>query len=326
MLQDSFDRIHNYLRVSLTDKCNLNCFYCNPIGNGNSYLKSNVLSYENLISILEKFIDSGINKIRFTGGEPLVRKDIEKFFEQIANNQLLQTIKFGITTNGVFLDKYIQNLKLANINNINISLDSLNRTKYQEITGSDYLNKVIENIALLKSQSFAKIKINVVSARNVNDNEVFDFVEFAIKNDINLRFIEFMPFSNNSWKNAEFISSAEIMEIIESKFDYQQVDSISDNTKDFQIVGTNTIISTISPISEHFCGTCNRLRITSDGMMKLCLFSEKANSLNLKELIEVEQSLFENKVTNFLSYKKYSHPEVDKLLQLNDLEMLSIGG
>lgn len=326
MLIDNFNRKHNYLRVSLTDKCNLNCFYCNPKDKNNSYIKQNILSYEDVISILEKFVALGINKIRFTGGEPLVRKDVDKFFDLITENPNFGGITFGITTNGIFLDKYLEKLELAKISNINISLDSLQPEKFRKITGSDSLEKVLKNIRLVKTKKFANVKINVVSAKNMNDSEIIDFVEFAIENDLNLRFIEFMPFSNNSWNNAEFISSNEIMEIIQNKFDYQQVESTSVNTKEYLIEGTNTIISTISPISQHFCDDCNRLRISSTGQLKLCLFSDKNEGLNLKEIINFNNFDFKNSIQNYLSKKKYKHPEIDELIKLNDLEMLSIGG
>lgn len=326
MLTDNFNRIHNYLRVSLTDKCNLNCFYCNPKDKVNFYIKKDILSYEDLISLLEKFIDSGISKIRFTGGEPLVRKDIDKFFDLIEENPKFQKITLGITTNGIFLDKYLKQLEKANVKNINISLDSLQKENFKNITGSDSLEKVLENIQLLKLKNFAKIKINVVSARNVNDSEILDFVLFAIKNELNLRFIEYMPFSDNGWNDAEFLSAAEIVNKVREEFNLEIIEQNNKLATEYKIKGTNTLIGTISPISEHFCSSCNRLRMTSDGQLKLCLFSDAKTSFDLREIANLSIIDFANEVQGFLSNKKFAHPEVDDLIKLNDLKMLSIGG
>jgi cyclic pyranopterin phosphate synthase len=279
-----------------------------------------------LISLLEKFIDSGINKIRFTGGEPLVRKDIGKFFNLIEENPKFEKITLGITTNGIFLDKYLKQLEEANIKNINISLDSLRKENFKNITGLDSLEKVLENIQLLKSKNFAKIKINVVSARNVNDSEILDFVQFAIENELTLRFIEYMPFSDNGWNDAEFLSATEIINNVRKEFDLEMMEQDNKLATEYRIKGTNTLIGTISPISEHFCGSCNRLRMTSDGQLKLCLFSDARSSFDLKDIFNLSNEEFAKEVQGFLSNKQFSHPEVEDLIKLNDFKMLSIGG
>ena len=326
MFIDNFNRIHNYLRVSLTDKCNLNCFYCNPSGNGNINKSNDILSYEELVKILRLFVRNGIDKIRFTGGEPLVRKDVDKFFNFIAADSEFSDTTLGITTNGILIDKFINELENANISNINISLDSLQRDNFKKIAGHDKLDQVISNIELLLSRKFANIKINVVSAKNVNDTEINEFVNFAVDRDLNLRFIEYMPFSNNGWNNAQFIPADEIIDTIKFKYNVVELPKENSITRDFIISGTNAKISTISPISEHFCASCNRLRLTSTGKLKLCLFSDNNNSLDLKSLSDLDNYSINNEINDFLSKKSFSHPEIEDLIQLSNINMLSIGG
>ncbi|OGU59020.1 MAG: cyclic pyranopterin phosphate synthase MoaA [Ignavibacteria bacterium GWF2_33_9] len=326
MLIDNFNRIHNYLRVSLTDKCNLNCFYCNPSGNGSLHKANEILTYEELLQILVNLTKLGIRKIRFTGGEPLVRKDIGLFFGLLANNGNFANTTFGITTNGILLDNFLNELKSSKINNINISLDSLEKEKFKQITGSDMLPKVLSNIDLILNQGFANVKINVVAAKNVNDDEILEFVKFATDRQINLRFIEYMPFSNNDWNDVQFISAKEITDIISSKYKLQIINKENSITNDYLLKDGKTIISTISPISDHFCSSCNRLRLSAKGKLQLCLFSDSNSSLDLKRLMELNELQIQEKLNEFLIKKQFAHPDVKELIQLSNSNMLSIGG
>jgi molybdenum cofactor biosynthesis protein A len=321
-LIDKYNRIHTYLRFSITGNCNLSCMYCNPNNKVNK--KYNSLSKDEILKMIELFFQLGINKLRLTGGEPLVRDDFDELILGIHELNKTYNAKLGITTNGILLDKKIQLLVDSGFDSINISLDSLDTKKFNEITGNDKLEKTINAIKSLSKYPSLFPKINTVVIKGQNDNEILDFVEFSIQNNMPLRFIEFMPFSKNDWQNDGFMSYKEIIEKVSSKYDLIRITDDESVAKYFQVAGTNAKIGFISSISEHFCGTCNRLRITNDGKMKLCLFSKGNDILDLKQIIDSDNP--KSEICNFLGYKELAHPSIDelKLLKLND--MLEIGG
>ena len=331
-LTDSFNRIHDYLRISLTDKCNLNCIYCNPADFGFTKLRRNeILSFDELIRLINIFAGKlGIKKIRFTGGEPLVRKNIIEFFKMIYPLKNKFGFTTGLTTNGTLLEDKLETLKDFGLDKLNISLDSLKPDRFKFITGKDNLNSVLRSITKALELGFYPLKINVVIMKNVNDDEIIDFVDLIKNTNLNVRFIEFMPFENNGWSQNSFISYKEIKKIIEDKYHLKEITNIKNLVaKDFSLVGYPGKVSFISSISNHFCDSCNRLRITSSGKMKLCLFSNGENELNFKEILN--NKIYSDDdickmIKSSLQFKHKVHPDIEELINLEENNMLNIGG
>jgi len=337
-LIDNFNRTHDYLRISLTDKCNLNCIYCNPKTLQHSSLHQNeLLSFEELLELIKIFLQSfGVKKIRFTGGEPLARKDVLQFFEKVSRLKNDYNFEIGLTTNGSLLEDHLEKLKQFKFDNLNISLDSLNREKFVAITGSDFLHSVLHSIEKALHLGFSSLKLNAVIIRNINDVEILDFVDFVKDKDINIRFIEFMPFTNNAWSKDGFISSSEIRNVIKQKYQLKMLDKkLSLVSKDYELVGYKGKVSFISSISDHFCDSCNRLRITAKGKMKLCLFSTSESELDFRKIFsegsfgrdeKLERNEIEEKIVRAMELKNEKHPEIESIVQMDQNEMIGIGG
>ncbi len=331
ILKDKYDRVHDYLRISLTDKCNLNCQYCNPErSNAQKIKRSDILNFDELLRLIDIFTSQlGVKKIRFTGGEPLVRKDVIKFFEMMYPLKVKYGFETGMTTNGTLLEEKLTDLKRYGLDRLNISLDSLKPEKFQFITGKDNFHSVFRAIHKALDLGFHPLKINVVVMKNINDNEVIDFVDFVKDTPMNVRFIEFMPFGNNHWNYDSFISWNEIKNRIESKYQLLELPSGRNNVaKDFGIEGHTGKVSFISSISNHFCSTCNRLRVDAKGNMRLCLFATGENELRFKELLNAHYSDEDicRLIDDTLQLKWKSHPDVEELLSFEQNNMLSIGG
>lgn len=330
-LIDRFDRVHDYLRISLTDKCNFQCQYCNPDGMRNHLSeKKNILTFEEILRIIKIFsAELGFKKFRFTGGEPLVRKGIFYFFHEVKKLKEYNDFEVGITTNGSLLAGNTQKLKENGIDKLNISLDTLKKDRFISITGRDELSNVTNVIEEAVENGFTPVKINAVIIKGVNDDEILDFIEFVKNRNVNIRFIEFMPFGNNDWQKDGFISFREINEIVSQQ--YKLVPIINDKNsvaKDYQIVGHEGKVSFISSISEHFCSSCNRVRITSDGKFRLCLFTDGKHELNFKDLFRACFSDEEiiNQLHNVVNNKWEKHPTSEELVNMESNNMLRIGG
>ena len=331
-LTDSFNRVHDYLRVSLTDKCNLKCIYCAPIYTAVKKLNSKqILSYEELLRLIAIFVrDLGFKKIRLTGGEPFVREGSFDFVNSLSALKNTFPFQLSVTTNGTLIHGKLAHLKAAGIDSLNISLDSLSDKKIEAITGVAVLPDIVSSIEEAIEAGYQKLKINVVIIRNVNDDELSDFVDFAIKYDVNIRFIEFMPFTANGWSQESFMSYKEMKNIIEQKYKLIPLDN--DNlkiAKDYQISSKPGLISFISSMSEHFCSGCSRLRITAEGIMKLCLFSQAGENFNLKNMLRddsVSDSDIAASIRQNMQYKKQEHPDMQTLMSFEKNIMTSIGG
>ncbi len=329
-LTDSFGRIHNYVRISLIDKCNLNCIYCNP-ANSFARFESNksILAYEELyrlIKILVRYLE--VKKIRFTGGEPLIRKDVIKFFEMIFPLKNQNDFDIGITTNGTYLLDKLELLKKFGVDRLNISLDTLNKTKFIAITGKDYFDETLTAIQKAVSMKFKSVKVNMVVIKNINDDELSDFVEYFKTHPITLRFIEYMPFTGNQWDDSKFLSWKEMKSRIEENFSLTEIQSDGKVSKDYLVNGSKLKVGFISSISDHFCDSCNRLRITAKGQIKNCLFSNPSD-LSLKSFLADEtipDEMVIEFIQNSLQSKWLKHPNADELSQLNQNNMMSIGG
>jgi len=331
-LLDNFNRKHDYLRISLTDRCNLNCLYCNPLAKDRTFVPAgSLLSDDELLRLITLFISEfRFRKIRFTGGEPLVRRGIFDLLEKV--NGLKKSFGFetGITTNGTLLGRNIVELKRSGIDKLNISLDTLDRGRFKLITGRDNFDNVLEAVLKAKSLNFPSLKINVVIIKGINDSEIIDFVKFAMEYDLNVRFIEFMPFGNNLWNENGFISSEEILGRVKSVYELNEAEYNKGNVaKNFTVKNRKGTIGFISSISDHFCSNCNRLRITADGKLKLCLFSAANTDLDLKRLLS-DETITDYDISaiieNALKQKSLNHPAVEELLRLEKNNMLSIGG
>ena len=344
ILKDKYNRVHNYLRISITDRCNLNCLYCNPgkkekgeRRKDKGEVRKGLLSFEEIERIIGIFVKLDFNKVKLTGGEPLARKDFSLLLSKINQIKKVHDFELSVTTNGTLMNGNIKDFKGNGLDRINFSLDSLNSDTFLKISGKDNLNKVMDSIKNSIDAGYNNIKINTVVLNGINDNEIPDFCEFAIDNNVNVRFIEYMPFSNNDWDSRHFISADNIKEIVEEKYELIRIDDTASIAKNYVLKrrkekgegSREGVISFISPMSEHFCGQCNRLRITSDGKLQLCLFGTGGDIMDLKELIrndEVSDEAIMNEINNFIQRKSYEHKPIEELIKLKNNDMLKIGG
>lgn len=272
-MNDNYDRKIDYFRISVTDRCNLRCSYCMPPEGIKLADHDDILRYEEIIRLSQIAYELGFRKFRITGGEPLCRKGISHLISGIA--KINTDIELSLTTNGVLLGKYADELKTAGLPRVNISLDTLNREKFRTITRFDLFNEVIDGIKKAIEVGFSPVKINVVVVRGVNDDEILDFVEFVKDKPLFIRFIELMPFRRNGWSEQKFISSTEIRQIIDRHYNLSNIESSSSSgpSVDYNIDGYKGKIGFISPLTERFCSSCNRLRLTADGHLLPCLMS-----------------------------------------------------
>jgi len=283
MLRDSYNRPIRDLRVSLTDRCNFRCFYCLPHGEPPIAPKEQMLSYEEIDYVCEIFVSLGIEKIRLTGGEPMLRRDIETIIRKLSRLKSSGLLDLALTTNGYYLPDRAQCLKAAGLDRVTISLDSLKRDIFKRMTGVDVLDKVLAGIAAAKAAGLEPIKINAVIVRGHNEDEVADFAAFAREHDVKMRFIEFMPLdSGHEWAREDVVSGKEIRERINDRFPLVRVDVArgSETSARFRFAdGAPGEIGIIAPVTEPFCGACSRIRLTSDGQIRTCLFSTVEHSL-----------------------------------------------
>lgn len=299
-LIDKFGRLHDYLRISVTDKCNLRCSYCMPAEN--SFLKSNnLMTADEIFSLAKIFVENfGIKKIRFTGGEPLTHPD----FKYIISKFNTLNTELALTTNGILLDKYFELLQKSRINSLNISLDTLDKEKFKTITHRDYFERVINNI--YKSLEFNyKVKLNTVILNNVNDNEVVEFVKLSLDKPLHIRFIEFMPFNGNRWHSGKVVTTLELLERIKNIFEIEKLeDEINSTSRNYRVKNAQGTFSFISTVSEPFCSTCNRLRLTADGKIRNCLFDQNEIDLltPLRSSGNIEESIRESILNKFKSH------------------------
>ena len=279
MLVDGFNRRINYLRISITDKCNLRCIYCVPPTGDRKLEHREILRYEELLRIVRIAIELGINKIRLTGGEPFVRKGMGQFIPMLMSIDGLDDV--SLTTNGVYLKDNLGMLKAAGIERINVSIDSLKRLNFKFITRFDYFTRVWEWIEMARDMGFSPIKLNVVVMKGINDNEVLDFGRLAIERPYHIRFIECMPIGLQA-NSLAFIPNSEIEKALVNEFGLLIPVSPGENdgpARRFRFEGGEGEIGFISPISHSFCQGCNRLRLTANGMLLPCLLSDREVSI-----------------------------------------------
>jgi len=278
ILIDSYQRNHNYLRISLTEKCNLRCTYCMPAEGVPLSPSSNLMTAEEIYQIAQLFVSNGVNKIRLTGGEPLVRKDFSDIIMKLSSLK----VSLAITTNAVNIDRYIKILKESGVQIINVSLDTLNADRFKKMTLKSSFEKVIKNLYLLIEEGF-KVKVNIVLLKGENDTEIIDFIELTKALPISIRFIEFMPFDGNRWDRSKTVSFKDINHIISQFYGLEQIqkleDAPNDTAKNFRIKNFKGSYAIISTVTNPFCDSCNRLRLTANGKLRNCLFSEQEADL-----------------------------------------------
>ena len=326
MLTDRFQRVHNYLRISLTDNCNLRCFYCMPDEEYDFTPASRLMQLGEIEAIAKVFVQLGVNKIRLTGGEPLVRKDAADII--LALSKL--PVKLTLTTNATRLHHFVDVLEQAKIKSLNISLDTLQPEKFILITRRDQFNQVFNNICTMLDRGF-HVKVNMVVMKGFNETEINDFVAWTKDKPVHVRFIEFMPFTGNRWTSNKVFTHKEMLSLIEPKYPFQRLqDDVHDTAKAYQVPGHAGTFSVISTMSEPFCSGCNRIRLTADGKVKNCLFSKEETDLltafrngeDIEPLIRQSiASKFRELGGQFTSNFEQLHAE-----EIDNRSMITIGG
>jgi len=329
ILKDKFSRQHTYLRISLTELCNLRCTYCMPAEGIQLSTKSHIMSFEEVYTIAKTFVDNGVTKIRLTGGEPLVRRDVDVILKKLAT----LPVELAISTNAVTVDRFIDTFRSCGIQNINVSLDSLNAKKFNQITRRNDFEKVYNNIRLLIEEGF-NVKLNAVLIKGFNDNEIIDFIELTKELPISVRFIEFMPFDGNKWDKGKMVSYADVMNYVNDSFDKNDVlrisDAPNDTSKNYKIKGYKGSFAIISSVTNPFCDSCNRIRLTANGQLKNCLFSSTESDLitplrDGKDITPIIQKAIQAKFKirgGMDTLKKLEEPK----LHSQNRSMITIGG
>jgi len=279
---DRYDRNIDYLRVSITDRCNLRCTYCMPKEGLSLMGHDDILRYEEILRVIRIAAGQGIRKVRITGGEPLVRRGVTEFIASLGTIPELKDV--SLTTNGILLEACAEGLFAAGIRRINISLDSLKADRYAAITRGGDIQAVLKGIRKVRELGFSPIKINIVAIKGVNDDEILDFARLTLDNPFQLRFIELMPLGRAGIEsNGRYLSNSVVMERIAKLGPLEQIDGEANKgagpARLYRLAGGVGRIGFISPVSRHFCGTCNRLRLTADGHLRACLLSDEETDL-----------------------------------------------
>ncbi|XP_027113623.1 GTP 3',8-cyclase, mitochondrial isoform X2 [Coffea arabica] len=326
MLIDSFGRLHTYLRISLTERCNLRCQYCMPAEGVELTPNSHLLSQNEILRLANLFVSSGVDKIRLTGGEPTVRKDIADICSRLSNLKGLKTL--AMTTNGITLARKLPKLKECGLNLVNISLDTLVPAKFEFMTRRKGYERVMESINAAVDLGYNPVKVNCVVMRGFNDDEICDFVELTREKPINVRFIEFMPFDGNVWNVKKLVPYSEMLDRVVKQFTGVQriQDHPTETAKNFRVEGHQGSVSFITSMTEHFCAGCNRLRLLADGNFKVCLFGPSEVSLRDPLRLGVEDNELKEIIGAAVKRKKASHAGMFDIAKTSNRPMIRIGG
>lgn len=334
-LQDTFGRTFDYVRIAITEKCNLRCTYCMPEEGVDFKNGEQILSTEEILRVIGILAQMGVKKVRFTGGEPLVRKDIVELVRGAANTPGIKGVH--MTTNGIIFPKYAEQLLEAGLTGVNISLDTLEPAKFKEITRREGEDKVLESIRMAQAMGFPRVKVNLVLMRGFNDTEFFDFTEMTRDQRITVRFIEFMPFdAEQIWESGEHFLSAETM-IKQLKERYPNIELASGTRTEhhvYQVPGYAGKIAIIPAFTRSLCGNCSRIRLTADGGVRNCLYSDQEYSiLSLlrsgctdEEIVATFRQAFREKAKDGFEAKKRSAMQVSTVKFAGRTSMTQIGG
>ncbi|MHB9022993.1 MAG: GTP 3',8-cyclase MoaA [Armatimonadota bacterium] len=325
LLTDVFGRSHTYLRIAVTDRCNLRCGYCMPPDGITCRNRDEILTYEEITRVARVCVDAGVRKIRLTGGEPTVRHDLSTLVAQLAALSGLDTL--ALTTNGVLLREHAQRLKEAGLTAVNISLDTLHPERFRQITNSDCLGEVLAGIDTALAVGFSPVKLNVVVIAGTNDDELCDFIEFVRNRPINVRFIEYMPFQGNRWQQDGLLPSYVMQQRIGQRYPIDPLSGLQNGVaRDYRLAGIAGTVSFISPLSQAFCADCSRLRLMADGSVKSCLFHPA--EVNLRHALRSGATDAEllHIIGTALALKPAAHPPVDALAVQENRSMVQIGG
>jgi GTP 3',8-cyclase len=326
MILDKFNRVHDYLRISLTDNCDLRCFYCMPEEDYQFTPNQQLMQADEIEAIAKAYVAEGVKKIRLTGGEPLVRKDFADILKRLGN----LNVEITMTTNGTRLHEFVEVIKNSGIQSLNISLDTLQKDRFILMTKRDKQEQVMRNIQLMLDNGI-NVKVNVVAMKGVNDEEIIDFVKWTKDTPVHIRFIEFMPFDRNKWNSDKVITLQQILDKVSAQFEIETIDRLPHETaKKFKVTGHAGTFAVISTMSAPFCGDCNRIRLTADGKMKNCLFSQSETDIlgayrkgeDIKSLIY--QNISEKKEA--LGGQFTIDMEKIETTALHNRTMISIGG
>jgi len=326
-LIDNNHRVINYLRLSVTDRCNLRCIYCMPESGIDFIPHREVLTYEEILHLVSLCSHHGIRKVRLTGGEPLVRKGFIHFLKRLCQIEVLEEIT--LTTNGVLLKALAAKLRDCGICRINVSLDTLRAERFHQITGRDYFDQVRKGIEEAERLRFNPIKINVVAMKGVNDDEILDFARLTLEKPYHVRFIEFMPIGErNTWNADRFISTEEILRTVQT---LGKLHPIGHNPLDgpaerYALEGARGEVGLIGALSNHFCENCNRLRLTADGHLRGCLFSDQETDIKTP----LREGSGDNYLLDLIRHTIEEKPKSHGFIKLNPRKcvrrMNSIGG
>ncbi|XP_054791016.1 GTP 3',8-cyclase, mitochondrial-like isoform X2 [Prosopis cineraria] len=324
MLVDSFGRLHTYLRISLTERCNLRCQYCMPEEGVELTSSPKLLTRTEIMRLANLFVSSGVNKIRLTGGEPTVRKDIEDICWDLSSLKGLKTL--AMTTNGIALARKLPKLKECGLTSVNISLDTLVPAKFEFMTRRKGHEKVMSSVNTAVDLGYNPV--NCVVMRGFNDDEICDFVELTRGKPINVRFIEFMPFDGNVWNVKKLVPYSEMLDIVGKRFIglKRLQDHPTDTAKNFTIDGHQGTVSFITSMTEHFCAGCNRLRLLADGNLKVCLFGPSEVSLRDPLRQGAEDHELREIIGAAVKRKKASHAGMFDIAKTANRPMIHIGG
>ncbi|XP_017756293.1 PREDICTED: molybdenum cofactor biosynthesis protein 1 [Eufriesea mexicana] len=325
-LTDSFGRYHTYLRISITERCNLRCLYCMPAEGVKLTKNDGILKTDEIIKIADLFVSEGVDKIRLTGGEPTVRKDI---IDIIAGMKQLPGLKqVAITTNGLTLTRQLPSLQRAGLDAINISLDTLRQDRFEQLTRRKGWSRVMAAIDLAIQLDYNPVKVNCVIMKGFNDDEIIDFVNLTKNHPIDIRFIEYMPFQGNKWNENKMVPFKEMKKLIRNTYPNLQrlPNKYNDTSKAYFVPGFTGQIGFITSMSDHFCSSCNRLRITADGNLKVCLFEGKGE-VSLRDALRsgASNDVLKEMIGTAVRRKKKQHAGMFNLSHMENRPMILIG-
>lgn len=336
MLMDTYNRPIKDLRISVTDRCNFRCTYCMPLDEYEWINKKEVLTFEEIERLTRLFVELGVDKVRLTGGEPLVRQDLPLLIEKLSAVNGLEDL--CLTTNGALLAERVDALKRAGLRRVNISIDTLDADKFKRMTKRGDLNKVLEGIFAAKRSGLAPIKLNAVVERGVNDDDILPLVEFSRQHDFGMRFIEYMDVGNsNEWSSAKLVSKKEIIEKIHVRYPLREIgrDKGSAPSVDYEFVDGRGDLGVIASVTEPFCSSCTRIRITADGKIVTCLFSQLGHDVKSRLRGGASDAEISDFIANIWRARadRYSAQRLEALKASNydpkshrKIEMISLGG